>query len=50
MTVVLKCNCKHIFQDSEYGFGYRLMNKKASEKTGGQEVTCTVCGVVHKVK
>ena len=48
MTVIKKCDCVHAFQDGEYGFGYRLMNKNAGEKTS-QEVTCTICKKVYKV-
>jgi hypothetical protein len=39
---ILKCTCKHEFQDSLYGAGNRAMNDMKS----GQ-FRCTVCGTVH---
>lgn len=41
--VVKKCNCKHDFQDKEYGQGQRVHN--LSQKG---ESKCTVCGTKSK--
>lgn len=38
-TIVLKCTCKHDFQDQEYGKGMRLHNISEVKK----EAYCTVC-------
>lgn len=38
-TVIMKCSCKHEFQDKEYGNGMRLHNVSPSKK----EAYCTVC-------
>lgn len=38
-VIVTKCNCKHEFQDKQYGKGKRAMNIKRS----GDTATCTVC-------
>lgn len=40
---VLKCKCKHEFQDKEYGEGMRLHNENSKF-----EYVCTVCN--SKVK
>ena len=47
-TKIIKCNCKHEYQDRVYGKGKRLANKM----TGGKTVKknswrCTVCGKEH---
>jgi hypothetical protein len=39
---VLKCNCKHDFQDKNYGPGNRVHNETG--KTGRPSWRCTVCG------
>lgn len=39
MTKVLKCGCKHAYQDKRYGPGKRLHNALA----GGKGYRCTVC-------
>ena len=44
-TKILKCSCKHKYQDDFYGVGQRVMNK--ATKTG--DYTCTVCGTSHKL-
>lgn len=35
---ILKCTCKHEFQDSKYGKGMRVHTKK-----GNGDYVCTVC-------
>ena len=41
-TKVVKCACKHPFQDKEYGAGYRLHNRGG--KVGNSTTwICTVC-------
>ena len=45
-AVVAKCNCKHDFQDSEYGVGNRIHNTSEDLKKG----TCTVCGNTKEIK
>lgn len=37
MTIIKKCDCKHDFQDKEYGKQNRVHNK------GTNKATCTVC-------
>lgn len=39
---VMKCSCKHEYQDSVYGPGMRLFNPTG--KTGDSGYRCTVCG------
>lgn len=39
---VIRCECRHEFQDSRYGTGMRVHTPK---KTGGWR--CTVCGKEH---
>ena len=36
---IMKCSCKHEFQDEKYGKGHRLFNP------AGKGYRCTVCGV-----
>lgn len=38
MTKIMRCTCKHEFQDEVYGKGMRLFNE------GIKHYTCTVCG------
>jgi len=42
MSDIVKCTCKHSYQDSLYGIGNRVAN---SMRTGQSK--CTVCGTVH---
>ena len=44
--MILKCNCKHAFQDKEYGQGLRLHNIMK----GNKKARCTVCGTVREVR
>jgi hypothetical protein len=49
MTTIVKCNCKHEFQDRQYGVNFRVANNKATTEKTVKEATCTVCGTIHKV-
>lgn len=44
-TQMIKCNCKHEFQDAMYGVGQRVANIM---RTG--QVKCTVCGTIGGLK
>lgn len=39
---ILRCSCKHEWQDSKYGRGFRVHNPKFKEK----QFVCTVCSNV----
>lgn len=41
--MIKSCNCKHKFQDKEYGQGNRVFNPKEKIKDKTQEYRCTVC-------
>lgn len=41
---IMKCDCKHDFQDSVYGKGMRVFNPQGKGKDQGEEYICTVCG------
>ena len=43
------CNCKHEFQDAEYGVGVRVANPVNKSRTTNivKEVRCTVCSKSH---
>ena len=41
---VLPCNCKHEFQDKQYGPQRRLHTGGKPNTAGIQEFKCTVCG------
>lgn len=41
---ILRCNCKHPFQDSRYGDGMRVFNPRTNKK-----FACTVCGRITDV-
>lgn len=40
---ILKCDCKHDFQDKEYGKGKRLHNMMV-KKGNMQHYRCIICG------
>lgn len=42
-AVIMKCSCRHEFQDQRYGAGNRVHNPKA-----GKKHVCTVCGTVKQ--
>ena len=44
-TAIIKCSCKHEFQDKQYGAGNRVHNyARSANREGGWR--CTVCQVV----
>ena len=47
--MIVKCTCTHVFQDDEYGKGYRVFNptRKDNKISGGR---CTVCGRIETRK
>lgn len=45
--MIIKCTCKHEFQDARYGKGIRVHNKIKSKSSGMEEFRCTVCGTVR---
>lgn len=48
MTKILYCGCRHEWQDSRYGAGLRVMNRKASVGASPR-YRCTVCESVRGV-
>jgi hypothetical protein len=40
MTMIMKCDCAHDYQDKQYGKGNRLYNSMKKENSW----RCTVCG------
>jgi len=43
-TVIVNCNCKHEYQDKQYGKGRRVANVTTKEVGKNKFVaTCTVC-------
>lgn len=44
MSIIMKCSCKHEFQDKQYGPGMRVHNVSESKK----EAYCTVCSPSHR--
>lgn len=43
--MIMKCNCKHDYQDKKHGYGNRVHNE-----TGSGQGRCTVCKTVRDVK
>jgi hypothetical protein len=43
-TKIVKCSCKHEYQDKQYGAGNRVANKTAATPA---KYICTVCGKEH---
>ena len=44
-ALVLRCTCKHSFQDERYGDSMRLHNEeKKGAKATSTKYRCTVCG------
>jgi hypothetical protein len=41
--VILKCKCKHDYQDAQYGPGQRVHNFAPKEFGGAGGWRCTVC-------
>jgi hypothetical protein len=44
MTKVIKCTCKHEFQDMQYGKNQRVCNSLAKNNGKINGYRCTVCG------
>jgi len=44
-TTIIKCTCKHEFQDSVYGIGNRVGNE-----TQAGQYRCVVCGAIGGAK
>lgn len=44
-TQIIKCRCRHEYQDQLYGRGNRVHNP-----VGNGSWTCTVCGLPHTVE
>lgn len=47
MTKIIKCNCKHDYQDEKYGKGNRVHNSTA-RSNDHKEYRCTVCAKINK--
>ncbi len=45
MTKIIKCNCKHEWQDKTYGQGNRVGNL-IKQNAKGTDYRCVVCGKV----
>lgn len=43
--MIIKCKCKHAFQDKKYGQGFRVGNMSTKS-----HATCTVCNAQVKAK
>lgn len=49
-TRIVKCDCKHEFQDSRYGSGKRATTPVNKEQASKRFVVrCTVCGREHNL-
>ena len=46
-VMIMKCTCKHEYQDKKYGVGSRVHNALAPKPGGPQKYRCTVCGTVR---
>jgi len=48
-TVILRCTCRHPFQDSRYGKGMRVHNLMGAGKASStrRQCRCTGCGTVR---
>lgn len=46
---IIKCSCKHKYQDEKYGIGNRVGNNRNSDKHK-DEARCTVCGNIKSTK
>ena len=44
--MILKCSCKHTYQDKHYGPGKRVHNKCIKDRV--VKYRCTVCGNVKE--
>ena len=41
--MILKCKCKHDYQDKKYGKGNRVHNFVVNNTKAGGDYRCTVC-------
>lgn len=48
-TALIKCACKHDWQDKQYGQQIRVANATAKGDQQSREVRCTVCSATHRV-
>lgn len=49
--MILRCTCKHDFQDKTYGSGMRVHNPCPPKgKTDDPKYRCTVCGAERTAK
>lgn len=47
--MILKCSCKHTFQDNRYGAGMRVHNALVAPKNNApQQYRCSVCLAVRE--
>lgn len=44
MTKIIRCECKHEYQDAKYGKNRRVGNKTAKGPANNPSYRCTVCG------
>ncbi len=47
---ILKCTCKHNFQDRMYGGGMRVFNPLKKSQTHSNHARCTVCLAIKEIK
>jgi len=47
--MIVRCKCKHEYQDKKYGKGNRVHNECSSRIKGQKIVRCTVCGNTKQV-
>ncbi len=47
--MILRCSCKHEFQDERYGRGMRVHNPCSDKGPRSGQATCTVCGVARYI-
>jgi len=48
-TVILPCECRHVFQDDYYGQGKRVHNRTRPKEVNRNYYRCTVCGKEKEV-
>jgi len=47
---LVKCGCKHEYQDAKYGHGIRVANTTAKQDKDIATVRCTVCNNTQTVQ
>ena len=45
--MILKCKCKHEYQDILHGLNYRVMNPLTKKQGEAQQYRCAVCTTVR---